>query len=252
MVIGNFNVVAIPLHPAEYNPVLIVDSDRVTARQITFQRFKPLSRREAQILQSRCGIHGIEPEPRCFHNALRNPARYLGIVTVKKVFCAFIGEVEKRYSTYGINSIRATLQRRCSVIQRTSPISLIVILGQPRSEDWLETENDVNLTATRKEIQHMNKSNAIEIIRANQAALKQYHVRAMFLFGSVTRDDVQPGSDVDILVDFEPDARIGLFTFVRMQHLLSRLLGCPVDLVTRDAIHPALKDRILREAIHVI
>jgi len=99
---------------------------------------------------------------------------------------------------------------------------------------------------------NINKSDAIEIIRANQAALEQYQVRAMFLFGSVAREDVQPGSDVDILVDFEPDARIGLFTFVRMQRLLSQLLGCPVDLVTRDAIHPALRDRILREAIHVV
>ncbi len=98
----------------------------------------------------------------------------------------------------------------------------------------------------------MNKSRAIDIIRANQEALQQFHVRAMFLFGSVARDDFRHGSDVDILVDFEPDARIGLFTFVRMQQFLSGLLGCPVDLVTRDAIHPVLKDSILRETVHVV
>ncbi|MBA3966751.1 MAG: nucleotidyltransferase domain-containing protein, partial [Nitrospirales bacterium] len=55
--------------------------------------------------------------------------------------------------------------------------------------------------------------------------------------------------DVDILVDFERDADVGLFTFARLQRKLSQILGRPVDLVTPDAPHPVLKDRILEEAV---
>jgi hypothetical protein len=56
---------------------------------------------------------------------------------------------------------------------------------------------------------------------------------------------------VDLLVEFKPEARIGLFTFVHLKDVLSDLLGCSVDLVTRDALHPALRDAILEEALDV-
>jgi len=55
---------------------------------------------------------------------------------------------------------------------------------------------------------------------------------------------------VDILVEFEPTAHIGLFAFARLQRRLEDILGRPVDLATQDALHKALKERILKEAIH--
>jgi len=51
------------------------------------------------------------------------------------------------------------------------------------------------------------------------------------------------------LVEF--NRRIGLLHFVRVQRYFETLLGCTVDLVTRDALHPALRDRILEEAVDV-
>jgi len=45
--------------------------------------------------------------------------------------------------------------------------------------------------------------------------------------------------------------QIILFEFVRLKNALSDLIGIPVDLATPDALHPALKDDILREAVHV-
>ena len=79
--------------------------------------------------------------------------------------------------------------------------------------------------------------------------LKDYHVRALYLFGSVVRGEDRPGSDVDILVEFLPDARIGLFGLARLQRRLSEILSRPVDLTTPDALHKALKDRILKESV---
>ena len=81
--------------------------------------------------------------------------------------------------------------------------------------------------------------------------VKAFHVRTVSLFGSVVRGDAGNESDIDLLIDFEPDATVGLFEFARLQEFLRETLKRPVDIVTRDALHPALKDTILEEAVHV-
>ena len=97
----------------------------------------------------------------------------------------------------------------------------------------------------------MNKQQIIKTIQANRALLEEFSVKSLSVFGSVVRDERQLESDVDILVEFDPEAEIGLFEFVRLKNALSDLIGIPVDLGTPDALHPALKDDILREALHV-
>ena len=87
-------------------------------------------------------------------------------------------------------------------------------------------------------------------MRANRALLEEFSVKSISVFGSVVRDEARPDSDVDILVEFEPGARIGFFTFARLQRRLSDVLERPVDLVTPDALHKAMKNRILKEAVH--
>lgn len=67
------------------------------------------------------------------------------------------------------------------------------------------------------------------------------------LFGSVLRDDFGEGSDLDILVEFEPGARTGL-AFFAMQDELSAITGCKVDLCTPGFLSPHFRDRVLREA----
>ena len=96
----------------------------------------------------------------------------------------------------------------------------------------------------------MKKQQIINTLQANRELLEEFSVRSISVFGSVVRDEAQPGSDVDILVEFEPNARIGFFTFARLQRRLSDILGRPVDLVTPDALHKAMKSRILQEAVH--
>lgn len=70
-------------------------------------------------------------------------------------------------------------------------------------------------------------------------------VRSLALFGSVLRDDFGPDSDVDILVDFEPDAAVGLLALGRMQRELSALLARPVDLVPRQGLKPRIRAGVL-------
>ncbi|MBW1933630.1 MAG: nucleotidyltransferase family protein [Deltaproteobacteria bacterium] len=83
-----------------------------------------------------------------------------------------------------------------------------------------------------------------------QDELKNFSVKNLYLFGSYAREEAGDQSDLDILVEFEPEAQIGLFEFARLRRRLSELLGLEVDLVTPDALHPEMRDEILREAIH--
>ena len=69
-------------------------------------------------------------------------------------------------------------------------------------------------------------------------------IRRLLLFGSVLRDDFRPGSDVDVLVEFEPGTRLGL-RFFAMERELSELLARKVDLNTPGF----LSDEILQEAL---
>lgn len=84
----------------------------------------------------------------------------------------------------------------------------------------------------------------------NRQLLQTYGIKDIRLFGSVARGEAGAGSDVDLLVEFDPSAHIGMFEFSRLRRELSQLLGCKVDLATPDALHKSMKEDILREAIH--
>ena len=96
----------------------------------------------------------------------------------------------------------------------------------------------------------MNRQQALQTLSENRNQLNRFSVKDLYIFGSVARDESIEGSDVDILVEFKPDAKIGLFQFARLQRFLSELLKCDVDLATPDALHKDLKENILKEAIH--
>ncbi|MBI4579098.1 MAG: nucleotidyltransferase family protein [Planctomycetes bacterium] len=95
----------------------------------------------------------------------------------------------------------------------------------------------------------MTREEVLKRLDANKDKLKVFAVAGLAVFGSVARDQARTDSDVDILVEYQPDARVGLFAFVRLQRFLSELLGARVDLVTPAALREEMKDQILREAI---
>jgi uncharacterized protein len=77
---------------------------------------------------------------------------------------------------------------------------------------------------------------------------RRHHIRKLSLFGSILRDDFGSQSDVDILVEFEPN-KIPGFAIVIMQQELSELFGGRiVDLRTPQELSRYIRDRILREA----
>ena len=79
------------------------------------------------------------------------------------------------------------------------------------------------------------------------AFCRRNRIRRLAFFGSVLRDDFRPDSDVDVLVEFEPGARVGL-RFFRMEQELSQILGRKVDLNTPGFLSRHFRDEVLDQA----
>jgi predicted nucleotidyltransferase len=78
---------------------------------------------------------------------------------------------------------------------------------------------------------------------------RRHHISRLSLFGSVLRDDFRPTSDVDVLVEFEPDHVPGLFGLARMERELSALLGNRrVDLRTPQDLSRYFRDEVMATA----
>lgn len=89
---------------------------------------------------------------------------------------------------------------------------------------------------------HPNLELNIEPIRE---LCQRYRVRELALFGSAVREDFSAASDVDILVEFEPDAEVGFVTLSRMQRELSAILRRRVDLVPKNGLKPLIRESVL-------
>ena len=77
---------------------------------------------------------------------------------------------------------------------------------------------------------------------------RRNRIRRLALFGSVLRDDFGPDSDVDVLVEFEPGARVGLLRLAGMEIELGEILGRKVDLCTPGFLSDYFRDQVLAEA----
>ena len=77
---------------------------------------------------------------------------------------------------------------------------------------------------------------------------RRYRVLELSVFGSVARGEASDASDVDLLVVFERDAKVTLFTLVELQSDLAALLQRPVDLVPKEGLKPAIRSEVLSEA----
>jgi uncharacterized protein len=77
---------------------------------------------------------------------------------------------------------------------------------------------------------------------------RRYEVRELSVFGSAARGEMTEQSDIDLLVDFAPGAKIGLWEFGRLERELQSLLGRKVDLVSKHGLKPRVRQSVLRDA----
>lgn len=81
-----------------------------------------------------------------------------------------------------------------------------------------------------------------------QQFCKENNIRKLSLFGSVLRDDFSENSDIDVLIEFEPDHGTGYFGLVRMERELSAIMGRKVDLRTPQELSRYFRDEVVNQA----
>ena len=88
-------------------------------------------------------------------------------------------------------------------------------------------------------------------LRPMEHELRRQGLSALFLFGSVARDEASGASDVDLLFDVPPDVRFSLFDQARIQSEIADRLNAGVDLVPIEALRPAVRARLEAEMVRV-
>ena len=96
----------------------------------------------------------------------------------------------------------------------------------------------------------MNSSEAIETLRRSEQALRGRGVKHAALFGSVARGDSRYGSDIDIMVEIDPDACITVFDYVDLKEYIGGLFDQPVDVVNRDGLKSHVRPAATADAIY--
>lgn len=96
----------------------------------------------------------------------------------------------------------------------------------------------------------MNTPEAIAILQRSEPALRERGVLHAALFGSVARGESHSGSDVDIMVEIDPDARITVFDYVELKEYISNLFGEPVDVVNRDGLKSYVAPAATADAVY--
>jgi hypothetical protein len=89
----------------------------------------------------------------------------------------------------------------------------------------------------------------VEVDRDRIASFcRRHRIRRLAMFGSVLREDFGPESDVDVLVEFEPGARVGFLALARAARELSAVLGRRVDLVPQSGLKALIREEVLASA----
>jgi uncharacterized protein len=77
---------------------------------------------------------------------------------------------------------------------------------------------------------------------------RRHQIKELSIFGSAARGELRSDSDIDLLVDFFPEARISLLDLAEMMEEFSDLVGRRVDIAVKPALRPRVRDEVLSEA----
>jgi predicted nucleotidyltransferase len=86
-------------------------------------------------------------------------------------------------------------------------------------------------------------------LREREADLRRRGMAHLWVFGSVARGEARPDSDIDLIAELEPAARVSLTGLASLRADLADLLGAPVDLAEWGILRPPVLDRARREAV---
>jgi predicted nucleotidyltransferase len=96
----------------------------------------------------------------------------------------------------------------------------------------------------------VNRQEILDRLRRHESALRERGVARAALFGSVARGEQRPDSDVDIMVEIAPDARIGVFQYLGIVQYLEDMFPARVDVANREGLKPLVRPSAERDAIY--
>lgn len=97
----------------------------------------------------------------------------------------------------------------------------------------------------------MNVGHAIDTLRRAEPDLRSKGVLHAGLFGSVARGENRPGSDLDILIDLDPAARLTIYDYVGLKEFIASLFDGPVDVIDREGLKPHLRQPVSRDLVDI-
>jgi predicted nucleotidyltransferase len=98
----------------------------------------------------------------------------------------------------------------------------------------------------------MTRNEAIGILRAHADEIRARGVTRLALFGSIARGEAGPESDLDVVVDIEPNRKFSLLDLASLRVLLCDLVGRETDVIIREDLRSPFRERIARESVPVI
>jgi len=96
----------------------------------------------------------------------------------------------------------------------------------------------------------MDSFKALETLRRSEQALRDRGVTHAALFGSVARGDNRSNSDIDIMIEIDPNARMTVFEYVDLKDYIAGLFEEPVDVVNREGLKPYVRPVATSDAIY--
>jgi predicted nucleotidyltransferase len=96
----------------------------------------------------------------------------------------------------------------------------------------------------------MKRDDIIHRLQECEAELRKQGVSHAALFGSVARGEQRPDSDIDIMIELDPAARVTMFDYIDIKEYIEGLFSEPVDVVNRDGLKPAVRPNATADAIY--
>jgi len=96
----------------------------------------------------------------------------------------------------------------------------------------------------------MSRDEILARLREFEPALRERGIAHAALFGSAARGDNGPDSDIDIMVEFDPQVILSVYEYVALKNYIAELFGAPVDVVNRAGLTPIIRPAITAEALY--
>ena len=138
--------------------------------------------------------------------------------------------------------------RLTSIIKSILPILIGFVTRLLREVCWKTILRRGGVEKTIAELERIDKCR-VALVHAIQDYMRQEPVERAWLFGSFSRMEESPGSDIDILVDLDSSSPMGLLHYARMINTLESLLNRKIDLVTNGSVKPFAIESINRDKV---